>query len=447
MAGRTSRTTLVVMASAMAAFLALTALGAVLLWPSSAPREPSENLRDLAGGSGELVDATIGRAGRGPCPDLLGQGTTVGTCDQLDVVLDGRTGPSARLHLDTLVDPTAPVLEAGDKVRLAPTTDISGRPTYRVADYQRAAPLAWIALLTAIVVVAVARWRGLAALAGLVLSYLVIVKFTLPSLLDGHSPVAVALTTGAALLVLLLYLAHGVSTRTTAALLGTLASLVLTAVLGAVAIDLCRVTGLGSDEDVMLKAFAGELSLPGLVLASLIIGSLGLINDMTVTQAAAVWEVSDATPDASTLYLYRSVMRIGRDHIASSVYTLVLAYAGAALPSLLLFTLADRGNADVATTDMVAAEIVRAAAGTIGLVASVPLTTAIAALAASRRHRVDKPPTPASTHTGIDDQPNTGQPAGAITHPLTYLRAQPEQLKQPIRRPRRPRPPARPGLR
>jgi hypothetical protein len=104
----------------------------------------------------------------------------------------------------------------------------------------------------------------------------------------------------------------------------------------------------------MLKAFAGELSMSGLVLASVIIGSLGLLNDMTVTQAAAVWEVSDAAPDTSARHLYHSVMRIGRDHIASSVYTLVLAYAGAALPTLLLFTLADRTSAQVATTDLVA---------------------------------------------------------------------------------------------
>ncbi|OHV31123.1 hypothetical protein BBK14_16530 [Parafrankia soli] len=124
----------------------------------------------------------------------------------------------------------------------------------------------------------------------------------------------------------------------------------------AVAIDLARITGLGSEEDVMLKAFAGQLRLPGLVLDNVIIGSLGLINDMTITQAAAVWEVSDADTRDSLRRLYRSGMRVGRDHIASSVYTFVLAYAGAAFPTLLLFTLADRGSGDLAATDLVGKE-------------------------------------------------------------------------------------------
>ncbi|WP_018638315.1 YibE/F family protein [Parafrankia elaeagni] len=400
------------MAVAVALFLIITTVGLVLLWPSSDTPEISEDLQGLVGGASQLVDATIERAGRGPCPDLTGTGAPPATCDQIDVVLDDASESDGRLHLDTLVDPTGPVLEAGDKVRLAPTTNIAGQATYYVADFQRSAPIGWIAFLTAVVVVVVARWRGLAALVGLVLSYLVIVEFTLPSLLDGHSPVAVALTTGTALVVALLYLAHGVSARTTAALLGTLASMALAGAFGALAIDVARITGLGSDEDVMLKGFAGQLSLPGLILASVIIGSLGLINDMTITQAAAVWEVSDAAPQASLRHLYRSGMRVGRDHIASSVYTLVLAYAGAALPTLLLFTLADRSNTDLASTDLVGAEIVRTAAGTIGLVASVPLTTAIAALAASRRH-------PSTSAPSSHDTDPAGH-ADADTRPLTY---------------------------
>ncbi|AEH09324.1 YibE/F family protein [Candidatus Protofrankia datiscae] len=428
------------MAAAIAVILVLTVAGAVLLWPNTTPRHAPSQLRDLTGGAPDLVDATIGRAGQGPCPDPTGAGPSPAACDQLDIVLTGRPAPGNQIHLDVPVDPTRPAYEPGDRIRLAPTVDTSGQPTYYIVDFQRAAPLGWIAALTAVMVVAVARWRGLAALAGLVLTYLVIVRFTLPSLLDGHSPVAVALTTGAALMVGLLYLAHGVSARTTVALLGTLASLALTAALGAAAIDLAHITGLGSDEDVTLKAFAGELSLPGLVLASVIIGSLGLINDMTVTQAAAVWEVSDAAPDTPVRRLYRTGMRVGRDHIASSVYTLALAYAGAALPTLLLFTLADRASADVATSELVATEIVRTAAGTVGLVASVPFTTAIAALVVSRRRPADagtdaaSPDTDGAAVTGRARHPGSGSAAsspsdadGAVaaghpadTQPLTY---------------------------
>ena len=168
------------------------------------------------------------------------------------------------------------------------------------------------------------------------------------------------------------------------AVLGTFASLLLTCLLGALFVDLTQVTGLVSEEVGFLQAFGGDLDFRGLLLAGLVIGALGVLDDVTVTQVAAVWELREADPTRGARSLYRAGLRIGRDHVASTVNTLVLAYAGASLPLLLLFETADQHLGDVLTGEAIAVEIVRALVGSIGLVASVPITTGLAALVVTR---------------------------------------------------------------
>jgi uncharacterized membrane protein len=187
------------------------------------------------------------------------------------------------------------------------------------------------------------------------------------------------------------YVAHGVSARTTTALLGTLGSLALTALLAAVFVSATHLTGLASEETTSLQSAVGDVSLSGLVLAGIVIGSLGVLNDVTVTQASAVWEVHAANPSQSRRRLYSSGMRVGRDHIASTVYTLVLAYAGASLPLLILFSVAGQNLTNVLTGDLVGVEIVRTLVGSIGLVAAVPLTTALAAIVVATSGRSVEP--------------------------------------------------------
>ncbi|MCA1845903.1 MAG: YibE/F family protein, partial [Actinobacteria bacterium] len=222
------------------------------------------------------------------------------------------------------------------------------------------------------------------ALAGLVVTFAVLVKFVLPAVLLGKSPLLVAIVGSAAVMFVIMYLAHGLNALTTTALLGTLASLGIIAVLSAVFVGLSRLVNLGSEEALYLQATASQVDLRGLLLGGIIIGSLGVLNDVTVTQASAVWALRGTNPAATTRELYHSAMRIGRDHIASTVDTLVLAYAGASLPLLLLFTVASRPVGDVLTGELVAEEIVRTLVGSIGLVASVPITTWLAAAVASR---------------------------------------------------------------
>jgi uncharacterized membrane protein len=346
------------LAIAMAPFLLATLVGIVALWPAHARHRLPAGLDTPV----ELVDATVTNVVSSAC-----QGTER-RCDTVTVrVTSGPDAGDERELPQQSPGAGVPTLAAGDRIVVGRSVDTTGRVDYYFADYQRDRPLLLLALIFTVFVVAVARWRGLAALLGVGATYLVLVRFVLPSLLDGNSPIAVALTGSAVIILVIMYAAHGE-----------------TGALAAIFVHATRLTGMSSEEATSLQAATGNLQLSGLILAGVVIGSIGVLNDVTVTQASAVWEVYLANPARSVADLYRSGMRIGRDHIASTVDTLVLAYAGAALPLLLLFTLANRPFGDVLTGDVVAEEIVRALVGSIGLVASVPITTALSALVAHR---------------------------------------------------------------
>ncbi len=378
---------------AVAPLLVATIAGLALLWPGG------QSLRsESLGPAAELVDGVVVSDQRVPCegtPSRLASAchfTTIRITEGLDAGLE-RT-------LEMFEGPGQPELEAGDRIVLGRTADAAG-VEYYFADFQRRTPLVWLALLFAVVVVAVGRIRGLAALGGLVVTFVLLVEFVLPAILEGSSPLAVAIVGSAAMMFVLLYLAHGVNPQTTAALLGTLVSLVITGLLAALFVEVGHLISVGTEETAFLQVSASQVNLQGLLLGSIIIGSLGVLNDVTVTQASAVWALRAADPGAGAATLYRSAMRVGRDHIASTVDTLVLAYAGASLPLLLLFTLASRPLGDVISGELVAQEIVRTMVGGIGLAASVPITTGLAALVASRGSAPapSPPPQPADAGT------------------------------------------------
>ena len=221
-------------------------------------------------------------------------------------------------------------LHPGDRIVLAQGEPAEGDdPTlgYVFSDFQRDRPLLLLGLLFAAVVVALARWRGVRALAGLVISLVVITAFVLPSILDGRNPVAVAVVGSAAVMLVAIYLVHGFRPQTTVAVLGTTISLGLTGILSVLFVNAARITGLATEEASFLQASSGTINLRGLVLAGFIIGTLGVLDDVTVTQVSAVWELKASSPEASATTIYRRAITIGRDHIASTVNTLVLAYA------------------------------------------------------------------------------------------------------------------------
>jgi uncharacterized membrane protein len=266
----------------------------------------------------------------------------------------------------------------GDDVVLNAGNDLGDPTGYRIVDFQRGTPLLGLALLFAAAVVALGRWRGAASLIALGVTAAVLALFVLPAILAGHDPLAVAVVGSCAIMFAALYLTHGVNARTSAALLGTLASLLLIPLLGTAYAAATRLTGADEDTASLANALGTAVDGRGLVLAGLVIGAPGALDDVTVTQASAVWELRATDPHRPAGQVFRAAMRIGRDHVGAAVNTLVLAYAGSALALLLLFSVAERGLADTLTTQVIATEVVRTLVGSIGLVAAVPITTALA---------------------------------------------------------------------
>lgn len=270
-------------------------------------------------------------------------------------------------------------LGAGDAVRLVTTPGAAGEPE-RVSWFgvDRTRPVWVMVALFAVVVVAVARLRGVLALVGLGFAGLVLLQFVLPALLVGEAAVPVALVGSAAIMYVVLYTTHGLSLRTSAALAGTHVGVALTALIGWLAVGATSLSGIGDDGSTVLAGFAPDLDFPGLMTAAVIIAGLGVLNDVTITQASAVWELRGAAPGMSRARLFASGMRIGRDHIASTIYTIVFAYAGTALVVLLVLELYGLPVVDLLATEEIAQEVVRTLATSIGLVLAVPVTTAIA---------------------------------------------------------------------
>ena len=353
----------------------LTLAGIVILRPGGGAGRP-----DLAqaGVTSAFYDARVVSARTGPCP-RAGGGERA-TCRLVEAQLLEGPDAGSTIPLDFQPSSANPDLREGDKVVLGYSPASTPGAEYVFADRQRKPVLFWLAALFAVAVILLGRARGMASLVGLVATLVILLAFTLPAVIDGRSPVWVAVVSASAIAFLALYLAHGFGAMTTVALLGTVVSLGLTAMLAVAFSELANFSGFASDEATFLSVAAGSIDVRGLLLAGVVIGALGAIDDITVTQAAAVAEVHRADPSASARDLYRAGLRVGRDHVASTVNTLVLAYAGASLPLLVLFTLSNRDLSEVLTGELVAQEVVRTLVGSIGLVAAVPLTTALGAL-------------------------------------------------------------------
>jgi uncharacterized membrane protein len=379
----------VVLPALVGALVVATAIGLVALWPDD--QQVEDVFTDGGTFQVEFVDGTVRSVEDGPCP---GTDPSAGaTCTLLEVEVTSGPTAAGEGEEPTLASiqqvPTSAAADAGvgDAVVLGYTPDSDPGFQYYFADFQRRTPLVLLTVLFGVAVVALGRWQGVRALIALGLSLVVIVGFVLPSILDGNPPVLVALVGTSAVAFVALFLTHGVNHGTAVAFLGTMASLGLTGLLAVVFVELTTLTGLASEEATFLQVGADQLDLQGLLLAGIVIGTLGVLDDVTVTQVAAVEEIHAADPSASPRRTWAAAMRVGRDHIGSTVNTLVLAYAGASLPLLLLFTQTTQPLSQVLNGEVVASEVVRTLVGSIGLVASVPLTTGLAVwVARSRVH-------------------------------------------------------------
>jgi uncharacterized membrane protein len=302
------------------------------------------------------------------------------------VVLDG---PAAGERIEAVVqDGSAAVpgsgtrepYAVGDEVVVARFTGPAGGVAF-IAEPWRVPLLGIVAAVFAAVVLVVGGWRGARSLVALALTLAIVIRLVVPLLLQGWDPILLAVGGGLVITAITLLLTEGPNRVTLAAVLGTLAALLLTAVLAAGFTALAEFTALqGNEEIAFLIPLVGErVDLQGILLAATVFGALGVLDDVSVTQAATVEQLHRADAAAGRSGVVRRAMRVGRSHIAATVNTLVLAYLGAGLPLLLLFALGGQDPITVLNGEVVAVEVIRALVGSIGIVAVVPLTTAVAA--------------------------------------------------------------------
>jgi uncharacterized membrane protein len=360
-----------------------TLIGLWLTWPVGTPRSTIDVGFGQRPVQGQVLAST---------PVSCTSGNTAGgspaagqpkKCISLTVLLaDG--GSAGRTIQQILPDePSTPHFTAGDRVVLAYT---GGNPSqaesYQIQDFQRGSSMLWLLALFVAAVLLLGRWRGLTSLLALGFSFLVLAGYLFPAILTGASPLIAGVLTASMIMFGVLYLTHGISAQTSSAVLGTVLSLGLIGVLGTAFSAATRLTGLDDDTAKLIGVLGHGIDARGLLLAGIVIGALGVLDDVTVTQTSAVWELRRANPELGVRKLYTAALRIGRDHVSSAVNTLALAYTGAALPVLLIFSLSGQGFGTMITTQDIAQEVVRTLVGSIGLVAAVPITTVIAALVA-----------------------------------------------------------------
>ncbi|MEU8798537.1 YibE/F family protein [Spirillospora sp. NPDC048819] len=390
--GSASQRTVRVMLVVIALLAVVTVVALAWMWPSGsgAPQAASAQQARETG--------TVLRIDLKPCPAQVTPGAAPGNqktegdrapadprrCGEAVVELTSGPQDGRAVRTELPSGPGNRVFEVGDDVVLVSLPGAEEGSAYQLSDHDRSNALWMVAAAFVLAVIAFGRWRGLTALIGLAVTFALLLLFLIPAIIDGRPPMPAAIVCAAAIMLAVLYLTHGISVATSVAVMGTLGCLTLTGVLAVVAIDLTRLTGIIDDSSLFLDIDYG-INTQGLLLASIIIGSLGVLDDVTVTQAMTVQELARANPSYTFMQLYRAAARVGRSHIASVINTIVLAYAGASLPLLLLFNIGGRSSGEVLTNPAVAQEIVRSVAGTLGLIAAVPLTTALAALAAAHR--------------------------------------------------------------
>ncbi len=363
-----------------------TVVALIALWPGAR----SERASATTVSSADIVDATVTSVARANCPVEAKAGC------QIVGILVGDGSDTARSYLYLPGDEATPRLSVDDRIRVTPNFGAFGKlaagqrldpsqAPYGFVDFRRGQALYALALLFVLLVVFLGRRVGAASLVAVGVGLLIVTSFVVPAILDGKAPLAVALVGTFAIMFASTVLVYGVGAKSLATLLGTAASLLAIGALAVVFVGAAHITGTsGEDATTILSLGAGRVSLKGLVLAGMVIGALGVLNDVTVSQASTVLALRRADPRQGFAALYERAVDVGRDHLGATVTTLVFAYAGASLPLLLIFSSAGVTFGDAVNRENVATEIVAALTGSIGLILAVPLTTFAAAALAVR---------------------------------------------------------------
>lgn len=270
-------------------------------------------------------------------------------------------------------------VDVGDDIYIQRLVTIEGSEYYAFKDFYRIPILVYLALSFMALLWIIAGGKGLKALLSLVASILVVIYVLVPLLLAGYDPVIASVAIAGVMLALAIFVTHGTGAQARIAFLGTFAAIIVTGALAVMWVSLARLTGFASDAAIYLNfSTQGSLDFSGLLLGSILIGVIGVLDDVAITQASVVVELERANSALSRYELYRRALRVGRDHIGSLVNTLALAYVGVSLPLLLLFARTDSSFIDIINQEVVASEIVRTLVGSLGLMLAVPATTALA---------------------------------------------------------------------
>lgn len=360
---------------------ALALIMVIALWPQgNYDRFALDGAMDTTGGASMQV-GTVTRSLIQDCPSSMGLEEVGGKTLECNVTYLMPDSGGAEIALEIPPEQLhSREARPGDQIRyldLSAVGSDSGSP-YVFVDFVRTLPMSLLAVAYGLVVVLVAGWRGARAVIGLVGGIAFMIIFMVPALLEGGNPVLIALTGSTAIMFVALYFAHGLNAKTSTALLGTLFGLAVTAGLAVWLTDAAALTGANDEHAMTLSTVVPQISLPGLLICGLLVGGMGVLNDVTITQSATVWELAETAPHATARELFFKGMRIGRDHIASTVYTIAFAYAGAALPILAIAALSDQSFGTTLSSGSMAEEVIRILIGSIGLVLAIPVTTAIA---------------------------------------------------------------------
>jgi uncharacterized membrane protein len=315
--------------------------------------------------------------------------SVAGSCRVVTATIREGRDKGKRTSFEISTAPGLSGLSSGDAIRVfrnppPPQGATTKLPAYSFADFDRRGPMIWLGLGFVVLLLLSGRLHGLRALIGLCVSLLLVLKFVIPSILEGNSAVAVALTGSLAVLLITIPLSYGIRAKAIAAWLGTALALFLAVTLAWAFTDLAHLSGASSEEATFLSTSDTKISLQGLLLGGMVIGALGVLIDLTVSQASTVIALRRANPALRFKGLFGGALEVGHDHIAATVNTLVFAYAGASLPVLLIFSIGGSSLTDAINSESVAEEVIAALVGSIGLIASMPITTALAALLATR---------------------------------------------------------------
>ena len=355
-----------------------TVVGIAVMWPDG------DQAVEAAPASGsDAVQAEVTQIRQVPCQAPEAEDCTQVSAELLSGPDEGSTATFSTGNTVSSVD-----VSVGDHVRLLknqidPNAPVQGDP-YTFLDFEREGPLIWLAIAFGLIVILFGRLRGAMSLLGLGASLVVVFAFVVPAMLSGTSPVLVAAVGASAVMLLTISLAHGLGAKSMAAILGTTVSLALTIGLALLFSELAYLTGFGSEESSLVLVGNSSVSLRGLVIAGIVIGALGVLDDVTVSQSSTVMALRRSNPAYRFGELFREALDVGHDHVAATVNTLVLAYVGASLPILLIFSISGVAVSDALNTEAVAEQIVGMLVGSIGLIAAVPITTALAGTLAVR---------------------------------------------------------------